>query len=1209
MFLFIVIVKCDKSILHCMDTKIALTCLVPVIDQIQNIRKQYDTAYTRWQPHFNIDCFPFFPQNMHDQLFPIIQSVCAKYKPINISLNKLDVFNVSGKKQGTLFANVTSTSTSMPNDLQNLYNKLLQALNLSCHRAFHPHVTLGRFDNQAQMISVKNQINWTPFNFTLDGLTLIMRTDSTPFVSTCFFPFGKTNFSKIGRQIGNIGNNVVNNVAQTNVIQNNAIQTNVAQNNAVQTNNSTFKVNMSTIGDYVIYKMHSPTIEKNQKIMNVLLIDNSGSMGNLTVNSTSIIGRGMFNIPSVNMIPGAVILFSDKAQIISTNICSANDIGKLRFPLQGKTNITDGIMTTINYIVNHALEYSHQNPNPNDQVHYIVTFLSDGEHNEGPNLTNSNIDEMREYITGLNIKLSVIVVGVTHNDTSLGMKIKTGLESITLNTLESVYYMNSISDMQNVLHNLTKGCTESLSSGVSVKLSVQDAQFVENMNNQMNYFVQNNECYVIVKKSSNVDPKLYINDSIVEMEIVEPTQNDITLVMNSIVAKLSQIKIAHGTKSIVERINILEKFITQATELFENISTPNMSSDQIGSINIKPADRLKMLKQLKQTCVMFATEKNKLKMLNAVVENDSSKQAEYLNGINKKYGAKAVLKANTMNISHDEVLNQLKAIKPELILAVENDKKLCNSSVTHDSSILSLNNALEEFEQWVSNLDTMTNADFDDIYSLLVCFGFPAYCVEFEHTNAVQMDPFQTKCKYIETCPIDTSTLMLSNQLKHKLMSPSHRQITDGLILVNPMCPNTSLLLTKTMIYQYLCSVALCRDLYMYSPKMTYSMHSHSLFKTIGEYTKNKSTNYLQFGIKILYSMKKHLDESKSYKNLFKHWFQDLNTITRSENDNCDHPVQLPILFGAFDMKDLNVELNEFNITTSLINLLNEVLAREMKFKLMFMDKTNNDANTDTKLVGLTLLKKLFGINETNSPKPSEDIMESEPTLTSVRESCQHWIDQELNPLILAKFTQHDLKTFVNEITMPYLQMFHFCLSIQKYFNEFGKNWNDVVMELERNNNVPVDLTEYITGQMETLENKQIYDYLNVKDPNLVAINMFSQAMLLHDSQSRQNVHEKNVLDSSTLQDIIVDLRMSVYFDACKIKKEKWMAIIGDVTFDSAFNGDSTVFSAMIGQHTHGVCKKQFWALLRAASFDETKKHIFLSKSNSCVEKCFKKLQ
>ena len=159
---------------------------------------------------------------------------------------------------------------------------------------------------------------------------------------------------------------------------------------------------------------------------------------------------------------------------------------------------------------------------------------------------------------------------------------------------------------------------------------------------------------------------------------------------------------------------------------------------------------------------------------------------------------------------------------------------------------------------------------------------------------------------------IDTSSLMLSNQLGHNLLSPAREKITDGLVLINPTCPEMSSLLLRSEIYHYLCSTILCRDLYMYHPKMTFAMHAHALVKTVEEYHRNnKSSAYLDLGLKILYSIRKYwgsLCLSGDNVTLFKRWYQDWETITQSEKDNCNHPVQLLLMLGAYDLKQLVFE-------------------------------------------------------------------------------------------------------------------------------------------------------------------------------------------------------------------------------------------------------------------------------------------------------------
>src|SRR5438270_632934 len=128
-----------------MDTKSALTCLIPEFPQIQDIRKKYDTAYNRWPPHFNIGAFPFLPYTDHERLAPLIQELCSKFFPIEIVLDSIDNFKVKGKKPGTLFASVKDDSGL----LTQLYLEILTFLKVKENQQFHPHVTLGRFDKQS----------------------------------------------------------------------------------------------------------------------------------------------------------------------------------------------------------------------------------------------------------------------------------------------------------------------------------------------------------------------------------------------------------------------------------------------------------------------------------------------------------------------------------------------------------------------------------------------------------------------------------------------------------------------------------------------------------------------------------------------------------------------------------------------------------------------------------------------------------------------------------------------------------------------------------------------------------------------------------------------------------------------------------------------------------------------------------------------------
>lgn len=966
---------------------------------------------------------------------------------------------------------------------------------------------------------------------------------------------------------------------------------------------------VTNVGDYYIYKLKKNNNNEKiikPKIMNVLVLDNSGSMGSATKEALNSIGCGMFDLPKekIDAIPGTVILFDEKAHILSDKIKSPQDLKNLILPRQGQTNITVAIQVGISSIVNHF-------ENSQDKsIHYILTFLSDGNHNCGPDLDSVKISQMQKDILSKEIKLSIIVVGILQNDTVLGMKVKTALETIPMNSLESVYYARNSCDMNSVIEKLNKGCIDSLCKGTPVSLSIDSGVFVENMTNKINSFLYDGETVITVKATQN--PKLFVNECIITPNAIQMDTTDIALVIDSLIPKLSQLRVAYGVDKINVQITELEEFINSSEIILEKLNTKTKEYDvsDIGKINITPQQRLLMIKKLKQARCKFQEEKNKLKMLKASVENNSAKQAEYLTGFNKKYASKALVRSDILDITHQEVLTQIKNIKQELVEAIEKDKKLAETRKEDpECSILSLNNAFEQLSEWLTSLDNIVDTDFNDIYSLLVCFGFSAYPVKFDNNNAVQMDPFQTNCNYIEPCMIDTTTLMLSNQMGHKITSPSKNIMTDGLILINPICPNTSLLLRKTMIYQYLCSVTLCRDLYMYHPKMTFAMHAHSLVKVISEYCENKSTAYLELGVKILYSIRKFwgkLCVEGGNLDLFKHWWCELETITQSEKDGCNHPVQMLLMLGAFDLQQLGFSIED--TMTQLVNLLNEIMARKMKMKLNYFAKDNQDIQ----ILAINLMQKIFGIDKTNSPQPNPDIMTQEPTVVSVRESCQHWAKIVENQNVFEKFGMSSIKEYLNENLMSYVQTFNFCLGIQKYIQTNNTSWDNIIIELETTGIIPNTLTQNLTQHMQTIFTQDMFSYFGVYDEHkidLVSKNMFVQACMFPDSQSRFNINQKSIFDPVTLNEMIVDLRMSIYFEACKVKKDAWLAIIGDVTFERALNCDELEYENMIGVHTHGLSKDQFWAMLRVAQTNEKKLDVFLKKSNITVKSCLKKIK
>jgi hypothetical protein len=408
----------------------------------------------------------------------------------------------------------------------------------------------------------------------------------------------------------------------------------------------------------------------------------------------------------------------------------------------------------------------------------------------------------------------------------------------------------------------------------------------------------------------------------------------------------------------------------------------------------------------------------------------------------------------------------------------------------------------------------------------------------------------------------------------------------------------------------------------MYHPKMTFAMHAHALVATIDAYTQNKSEAYLNLAIRIVYSIRRYwnkLCDDGDNVNLFKHWWNEWETLTQSEKDGCNHPVQLLLMLGAFDLAKLGCDITDSRIP--MINMLNEVMARKLKIKLKGIvgnrsDTTGTDS-AGTKLYAVTMLQELFSIDMTNSPHPDPDVMVQEPTLIAVKESCQPYAQINPNSTILKKLgyrkestqnvTYNDIAKIVDDTLLPYVNTFQFCLAIQKYYALSGINANVFVTNMETGD--MNEMTNYISKEMSLFNGKSVHDHLKTKiDKNIINMNIFMQALLCHESESRINIVDKSILDHTTLGEMIVDLRMAIYFDLCKVKKEKWLAMIGDVTYADAYSADTDVFTHMIGAHTHGLCKDRFWAMLRASKDNADKKKVFLIKSNGSVSVCYDRI-
>lgn len=104
--------------------------------QIQALRKLYDPAFERWQPHINF-CFPFVDRPFFQATFDTLQARLQNFPPFDVTFKTMECF-----PQGTVFLSPETEG----NQLQDIYKMIITAVpELKANKDFHPHMTVGKF--------------------------------------------------------------------------------------------------------------------------------------------------------------------------------------------------------------------------------------------------------------------------------------------------------------------------------------------------------------------------------------------------------------------------------------------------------------------------------------------------------------------------------------------------------------------------------------------------------------------------------------------------------------------------------------------------------------------------------------------------------------------------------------------------------------------------------------------------------------------------------------------------------------------------------------------------------------------------------------------------------------------------------------------------------------------------------------------------------
>ncbi len=362
-----------------MDVCSALTVTLPAYPVVQRIRSKYDTAYARWPVHFNVDCFPFFPVATHEELAPRIQAALSSVAPFSIRLDSVQCFDGKKGSPGTMYAKVGDAGGGAA-----ALHAALMAAFPQCDkkRLFQPHVTLGRFNSNVDLHSVTSALDlaWTPIEYEVTCVMLMSRSESGAFAVTHEFPlgaaptawrrvhvpysadltFGSTSVpasvsasaSGSGAGLGagsGTGSGAGSGAGSGSSGAGSGTASGTASGAASGAVSSSSATGFALGSHWVCTLRVGRAVSARKRVMNVIVVDNSSSMGRMSQEAVTHIGRGMFTCSDddVTVVPGAVVVFSAKATVLHQNVRCAADVDALQLPSQYNTNITAGITAAV----------------------------------------------------------------------------------------------------------------------------------------------------------------------------------------------------------------------------------------------------------------------------------------------------------------------------------------------------------------------------------------------------------------------------------------------------------------------------------------------------------------------------------------------------------------------------------------------------------------------------------------------------------------------------------------------------------------------------------------------------------------------------------------------------------------------------------------------------------------------------------------------
>jgi 2'-5' RNA ligase len=154
---------------------------------IQTIRRQHDRQIDRWPPHINL-LYPFAPSEQFEACSAVLSAALAEVPAFDLTFDRISYFKHG--KSCTAWLSPDRSGADKLKALQAVLeacfphcDDLARRASADAPSAFSPHLTVGQFRNESQVQAFIQNTSFRPVTVSVDRLSLLSRTQTSPFVS------------------------------------------------------------------------------------------------------------------------------------------------------------------------------------------------------------------------------------------------------------------------------------------------------------------------------------------------------------------------------------------------------------------------------------------------------------------------------------------------------------------------------------------------------------------------------------------------------------------------------------------------------------------------------------------------------------------------------------------------------------------------------------------------------------------------------------------------------------------------------------------------------------------------------------------------------------------------------------------------------------------------------------------------------------------